>query len=45
MAVGSRWPAVARAVVTVLLVTVVVGAALGGATYVVSRALVAMLGG
>jgi hypothetical protein len=39
----SRWVAVAKAIVTVLLVTIVVAAALGGATYVASRALVAML--
>ena len=36
----SRTIAIAKAVVTVVLVTVVVAAALGGATYVVSRALV-----
>jgi hypothetical protein len=35
--------AVVKAVVTVLLVTAVVAAALGGATYVVSRALVGLL--
>lgn len=34
---------ITRAVVTVLLVTLVVAAALGGATYVVSRALVGLM--
>ncbi|WP_284533541.1 hypothetical protein [Nocardioides sp. T2.26MG-1] len=39
----SRRSAIVRAVVTVVLVTMVVAAALGGATYVVSRALVGMM--
>jgi hypothetical protein len=39
----SRGVAVAKAIATVLLVTIVVAAALGGATYVVSRALVGMM--
>ncbi|MFC7495113.1 MULTISPECIES: hypothetical protein [unclassified Nocardioides] len=39
----NRWRAVLRAVVTILLVTAVVAAALGAATYVVSRGIVALL--
>ena len=39
----SRRAAVGKAIVTVVLVTAVVAAALGGATYVASRALVSML--
>ena len=39
----SRTVRLAKAIVTVVLVTVVVAAALGGATYVASRALVGML--
>jgi hypothetical protein len=39
----NRWRAVLRAVVTILLVTAVVAAALGAATYVASRAFIAML--
>jgi amino acid permease len=35
--------AIVKAIVTVLLVTAVVAAALGGATYVASRALVGMM--
>ncbi|CAI9405438.1 hypothetical protein HIDPHFAB_04383 [Nocardioides sp. T2.26MG-1] len=43
MGMESRRSAIVRAVVTVVLVTMVVAAALGGATYVVSRALVGMM--
>lgn len=43
MDMESRRSAIVRAVVTVVLVTMVVAAALGGATYVVSRALVGMM--
>jgi hypothetical protein len=39
----SMGMAIVRAIVTVLLVTMVVAAALGGATYVVSRALVHLM--
>ncbi|MDF1602308.1 hypothetical protein [Nocardioides sp. YIM 152315] len=39
----TRWRAALRAVLTILLVTALVAAALGGATYVVSKAFVAML--
>ena len=39
----SRMVAIAKAIATVVLVTAVVAAALGGATYVASRALVGML--
>ena len=39
----SRTVRFAKAIVTVVLVTAVVAAALGGATYVASRALVGML--
>jgi hypothetical protein len=39
----SRGAAIARAVVTVLLVTVIVAAVLGGATYLVSQALVGLM--
>lgn len=41
----SRRLAVLRALLTVVLVTAVVAAALGGVTYVVSRVLVGMLPG
>jgi len=40
----SRPMAVLRAFITVLVVTAVVAAALGGATYVLSKAFVGMLG-
>ena len=40
----SRVLVIVKAIATVLLVTAVVAAALGGATYVVSRAFVRMLG-
>lgn len=40
---SARWLAVLRAVVTIALVTLVVAAALGAATYVASRAFVGML--
>jgi hypothetical protein len=42
---GERtwWGAIGRAVLTVLLVTAVVAAAVGGAAYVASRALVGLL--
>lgn len=43
MDMEPRRSAIARAVVTVLLVTVVVAAVLGGAAYVVSRALVGLM--
>ena len=39
----SRTVAIVKAILTVVLVTVVVATVLGGATYVVSRALVGML--
>ena len=39
----SRAARIAKAIATVVLVTAVVAAALGGATYVASRALVGML--
>jgi hypothetical protein len=39
----SRGLTIMKAIATVVLVTVIVAAALGGATYVASRALVGML--
>jgi preprotein translocase subunit SecE len=39
----SRRAAIVRAFVTVVLVTIVVAAVLGGATYVASRALVGLM--
>ena len=39
----SRWWAVLRAVLTIVLVTVVVAAALGGATYLAAQVFIGML--
>jgi hypothetical protein len=39
----SRRAAIVRAVLTILVVTIIVGVAIGGATYVVSRALVSLM--
>ena len=39
----SRRAAILRAVLTILVVAIIVGVAIGGATYVVSRALVGLM--
>lgn len=39
----SRRAAIVRAIVTIVVVTMIVAVAIGGATYVVSRALVSLM--